>query len=56
MSEKDFDLDIKITSLDNNGEVNITSVSLCTEGCVTGPINCHTQTCFTCQCPTFTCG
>lgn len=51
MSEKDFDLDIKITSLEKNNDVNITSKIACTEGCVTGiKYTCPITYSFTCAC------
>lgn len=55
MSEKDFDLDIKVTSSEKNEEVNVTSKSLCTPGCPTGILQtCPVQS-TTCGCTTFTC-
>lgn len=50
MSEKDFDLDIKITTSNNNEEVNITSISLCTEGCITSFFKTCTPQTTTCGC------
>ncbi|MFE7202612.1 gallidermin/nisin family lantibiotic [Pseudonocardia alni] len=43
MSE--FDLDIRTVSVPTAGDPQITSKSLCTPGCISGPLHCSTGPC-----------
>ena len=52
-NDNDFDLDLQIKSNTNLESSGITSKSLCTPGCKTGPLHCNSQYCPTNSC---TCG